>query len=123
MGYLLLIAALCLFPVGFSLLLTESAMAAYLILAGCCFVIMVVATIFSVQIMAFVQTETPQHLVGKVISVCMMLAMCAQPLGNAMYGFLFELCAGREAVVVLAAGAASLVVAMKARQVFSLVKG
>ena len=76
-GNLLLIAALCLFPVGVSLLLTESAMAAYLILAGCCFVIMVVATIFSVQIMAFVQTETPQHLVGKVISVCMMLAMCA----------------------------------------------
>lgn len=118
-GNLLLIAALCLFPVGVSLLLTESAMAAYLILAGCCFVIMVVATIFSVQIMAFVQMETPQHLVGKVISVCMMLSMCAQPLGNAMYGFLFELCEGREAVVVLAAGVASLVVAMKARQVFS----
>ena len=48
------------------------------IYAGCCFVIMVVATIFSVQIMAFVQMETPQHLVGKVISVCMMLSMCAR---------------------------------------------
>ncbi len=119
-GNLLLIAALCLFPVGIALLLTRSELAVYLILTACCFVIMVMATVFSVQIMAFVQTETPKHLVGKVISLCMMLSMCAQPLGNAMYGFLFELCAGREAVVVLAAGVASLVVAVRARKIFSV---
>lgn len=119
-GNLLLIAALCLFPVGIALLLTRSELAVYLILTACCFVIMVMATVFSVQIMAFVQTETPKHLVGKVISLCMMLSMCAQPLGNAMYGFLFELCAGREAVVVLAAGVVSLVVAVRARKIFSV---
>lgn len=119
-GNLLLIAALCLFPVGLALLLTRSELAVYLILTVCCFVIMVMATVFSVQIMAFVQTETPKHLVGKVISLCMMLSMCAQPLGNAMYGFLFELCAGREAVVVLAAGVVSLVVAVRARKIFSV---
>lgn len=120
-GNLLAVAALCLFPVGAALLLTESELTVYLILTVCCFVIMVMATVFSVQIMAFVQTETPKHLVGKVISLCMMLSMCAQPLGSAMYGFLFELFAGREAVVVLAAGAVSLVVAARARSVFSMV--
>lgn len=118
-GSLLVIAALCLFPVGLALLLAESAMAVYWILIVCCFVIMVMATVFSVQVMAFVQTETPKHLVGKVISLCMMLSMCAQPLGNAMYGFLFELCEGREAVVILAAGVVSLVVAVRARGVFA----
>ena len=85
----------------------------------CCFVIMVMATVFTIQIMAFVQTETPQHLVGKVIALCMMLSMCAQPFGNAMYGFLFEICAGHEAVVVLAAGVISFAVAIWARKVFS----
>ena len=118
-GNLLGIAALCLFPVGISLLLAESEMVVYLILTVCCFVIMVMATVFTIQIMAFVQTETPQHLVGKVIALCMMLSMCAQPFGNAMYGFLFEICAGHEAVVVLAAGVISFAVAIWARKVFS----
>lgn len=118
-GNLLTMAALCLFPVGIALLWVKSAMVVYLIMTVCCFVIMASATMFSVQIMAFVQTETPQNLVGKVISVCMMLSMCAQPFGNAMYGVLFELCRGREAVVLLAAGAASLMTAAWARKVFS----
>lgn len=118
-GNLLAAGALCLFPMGAALLFSNYAMKAYLVMTVCCFAIMFAASVFSVQIMAFVQTETPPHLVGKVISVCMMVSMCAQPLGNAMYGFLFELCAGREAVVVLAAGTASLVVAGKARKVFS----
>lgn len=38
--------------------------------------------------------------------------------GNAMYGFLFELCAEREAVVVLFAGIISLVIAVRAGKVF-----
>lgn len=121
-GSLLAAGALCLFPMGMALLWMKSAMAVYLVMTICCFAIMMAASVFSVQIMAFVQTETPRELVGKVISVCMMVSMCAQPFGNAMYGFLFELCAGYEAVVVLAAGAVSLLVAFQARKVFSAIR-
>lgn len=117
-GNLLTAAALCVFPMGIVLLCTESVMAGYLTLTAGCFAIMTAATVFSVQIMSFVQTETPQNLVGKVISVCMMVGMCAQPLGNAMYGLLFGACAGYEAVVLLFAGVVSLAVAAGARKVF-----
>ena len=68
--------------------------------------------------MAFVQTQTPANLVGKVIAVMLTVSMCAQPLGNAMYGVLFEICKGYEPVVVLFAGAASLVIAVSTRQIF-----
>lgn len=118
-GDLLAAVALCLFPMGAALLWVESAMTVYLVITACCFVIMAAATVFSIQIMAFVQAETPQNLVGKVISLCMMVSMCAQPLGNAMYGFLFELCTGCEGVVVLATGMVSIVIAARARKVFS----
>lgn len=117
-GNLLTAAALCVFPMGIVLLCVDSVMAGYLTLTVCCFAIMTAASVFSVQIMSFVQTETPQNLVGKVISVCMMVSMCAQPLGSAMYGLLFEVCAGYEAVVILFAGVVSLVVAAGARKVF-----
>lgn len=118
-GNLLIVSAACVFPMGLALLWLDSAIAVYLIMVVCCFVIMMVATVFSIQVMAFVQAQTPQSLVGKVISVCMMISMCAQPVGNAMYGFLFEICAGYEALVILFAGVVSLVVAFMARKVFS----
>lgn len=117
-GNLLIAGAFGVFPVGFALLWLDSGMAVYMTIIVCCFVIMVISTIFTVQVMSFVQTETPQNLIGKVIAVIMTGAMCAQPLGNAMYGFLFELCAGREAVVVLFAGIVSLVIAVRAGKVF-----
>lgn len=122
-GNLLIVGAACVFPMGLALWCLDSVMAVYLIIVACCFAIMMVATVFSVQIMAFVQAQTPQNLVGKVISVCMMISMCAQPLGNAMYGFLFELCAEYEALVVLFAGVVSLVVAVRAKKVFAAICG
>lgn len=117
-GNLLIAGALGVFPIGFALLWLDSGMAVYVTITVCCFVIMVISTIFTVQVMSFVQTETLQNLIGKVIAVIMTGAMCAQPLGNAMYGFLFELCAEREAVVVLFAGIVSLVIAVRAGKVF-----
>lgn len=117
-GNLLIVGAVSVFPIGFALLWMGSGMAVYMTITVCCFAIMVISTVFTVQMMSFMQTETPQNLVGKVIAVAMTGAMCAQPFGNAMYGFLFELCAGREAAVVLFAGTVSLVIAVGARKVF-----
>lgn len=116
-GNLLIVGAVSVFPIGFALLWMGSGMAVYMTITVCCFAIMVISTVFTVQMMSFMQTETPQNLVGKVIAVAMTGAMCAQPFGNAMYGFLFELCAGREAAVVLFAGTVSLVIAVGARKV------
>ena len=48
---------------------------------------MAFSTIFTVQMMSFIQAETPQHLIGKVIAVILTVSMCAQPLGNALYRF------------------------------------
>ena len=49
----------------------------------------------------------------------MTVAMCAQPLGNAFYGVLFELCRGAEFAVVFFAGAVSLVIAVRSRKIFT----
>ena len=86
----------------------------YLVLTVCCFLIMVCSTIFSVQIMSFVQAGTPAALIGKVIALMMSVSMCAQPLGSMLYGMLFEVCAGFEFAVVFFAGAVSLVIALRA---------
>ena len=45
---------------------------------------------FSIQMLAVVQAETPEHLIGKVIACITTLIMCAQPFGQLIYGLLFE---------------------------------
>ena len=79
---------------------------------------MVFSTIFTVQMMAFIQTETPENLIGKVIAVIFTVSMCAQPLGNALYGILFEICKGFEYGVVLFSGVVSLFIAVGTRNIF-----
>lgn len=118
-GGLLAAGTLCVFPMGFALLWADSPVIIYGTITACCFALLAVFTVFTVQMMSFIQTQTPSHLTGKVIAVVMTASMCAQPLGNAMYGFLFELCAGREALVVLAAGGVSLGIAVAAGRVFA----
>lgn len=117
-GDLLLVCAVSVFPMGAACLLSPSGLLAYLVMTVCGFIIMVCATIFSVQMMSFVQAETPQNLIGKVIAVILTISMCAQPLGNTFYGLLFGLCKGYEPVVILFAGSASLLVAIGAKSIF-----
>ncbi len=117
-GNLLVACAAPVFPIGLSLLFFESGMVNYLVLTGCSFLVMVCSTVFSVQIMSFIQTETPQNLLGKVIAVILTICMCAQPLGNAFYGVMFGACKGFEYVVVLFAGVVTLGIVVCARKIF-----
>lgn len=117
-GNLVIACAVCVFPIGVSLILFSSAIINYIVITICCFIIMVCSTLFTVQMMTFIQTETPQNLIGKVIAVILTVSMCAQPLGNAFYGILFEICKGCEYAVVLFSGAVSLVIAINTRNIF-----
>ena len=117
-GNLVIACALSVFPMGVALLLFPSGIINYMVITVCCFAVMVFSTIFTVQMMAFIQTETPENLIGKVIAVIFTVSMCAQPLGNALYGILFEICKGFEYGVVLFSGVVSLFIAVGTRNIF-----
>lgn len=117
-GNLIVACAVCVFPMGVALLLFSSGIINYIVITVCCFIIMVFSTIFTVQMMSFTQAQTPENLIGKVIAVILTVSMCAQPLGNAFYGFLFEVCKGFEFAVVLFAGVVSLFIALFAKSIF-----
>ena len=117
-GNLVILCAACVFPMGFTQMFFSSGMANYLVMTVCCFVIMIFSTIFTVQMMSFVQAETPPNLIGKVIAVIIMFCTCAQPLGNALYGVLFEICKGFEYAVILFAGVTSLTIAVCTKKIF-----
>lgn len=113
--FLLLGCALGILPMGLSLALAPAS-AGYVVVAVCSFMLMVLSTLFSVQMMAFVQSQTPGELVGKVISCLLALSMCAQPIGQAMYGVLFEQYPAW--LVVCGASGVSALVALASRAAF-----
>ena len=117
-GNLVISCAVCVFPVSVSLILFSSGIINYFVITACCFTIMVFSTIFTVQMMSFIKTETPRNLIGKVIAVILTVSMCAQPLGSALYGVLFEICKGSEYAVVLFSGVVSLIIAISTKNIF-----
>ena len=97
----LLVAAVSLLPIAVILGVSMDAFVAYGILLASLFVAMACATMFSIQSISFVQLETPGHLVGKVIALIMSLANCAQPVGQLIYGGLFDALRGNLVPVAL----------------------
>lgn len=117
-GNLLAAAAASLLPAAAALFFVPVALVNYGVLTFCGFLLMILSTVFTVEMLSFVQAETPKHLIGKVMAVILTISMCAQPLGNALYGILFERCRGFEFIVILLAAMASLVVAVCTKRVF-----
>ncbi len=114
---LLLICALSVLPMGV-ILLFNAPFISYLVLTGMSALSMACAMICNIQMLAFVQSETPNRLVGKVIALIMMVNLCAQPIGQSMYGLLFEHFEHSPWIVVLGAALASFAIAAYSRAVF-----
>ena len=53
------------------------------------------------------------------IAVILTVSMCAQPMGNAFYGILFEVCRGYEFAVILFAGVVALMIAICSKNIFN----
>ena len=65
--------------------------------------IMMATQMVAIQVMAFVQGETSTELVGKIMSVVMVLFICAYPVGQLLFGVLLERFAEAPWLVMFAA--------------------
>lgn len=81
---------LSLFPIGFSFLLPVERMARYGVLLFFFCVCQLGVCIFSTYAITLIQQRTPEQLMGKVMSCVFTLSMCAQPVGQMVYGALFD---------------------------------
>ncbi|MDO5572588.1 MAG: MFS transporter [bacterium] len=73
-----------------------------IVVAACCFM-MIASTIFSVEMISYAQWVTPAEVLGKVMALLSCLAMCSNPLGQIIYGFLFEKLASHVGSIFLGA--------------------
>lgn len=90
MAAIFLSFGLSLFPIGFSFLLPVERMARYGVLLFFFCVCQLGVCIFSTYAITLIQQRTPKQLMGKVMSCVFTLSMCAQPVGQMVYGALFD---------------------------------
>ncbi len=75
------------------------------------------ATLFNLALQTFLQRETPPHLLGKTASFVSAICTCAYPLGQALYGVLFQLLRTRVWAAVGFGLAASLLLSLAAGRI------
>ena len=90
MAAIFLSFGLSLFPIGLSFLLPVRRMARYGVLLFFFCVCQLGVCIFSTYAITLIQQRTPEQLMGKVMSCVFTLSMCAQPVGQVVYGALFD---------------------------------
>lgn len=113
-------ACTCLMGVGIAAIGTP--LTKYIILSVTGLAITIFSTMFSIQMLSVVQAETPQHLVGKVVACIMTFIMCVQPIGQFMYGILFERFTN-PSILIIGVGAISLAIAMYSKKVLAKLGG
>ena len=120
-GTVLLAASLTAAVMGLALLPSIPPSAGWWAVTVMSFAIMVLSTMLVVVLSAAVQGQTPPDLLGKVMAFIMAVSNCAAPLGQAVYGALFESCPAWA--VLLGAAAAAALTALYSRQVFRALDG
>ena len=80
----------CLIPCGVAFLLPVSAFGRYVVLVAMLFLCQAGCSFFSTCAISAIQGRTPEGLMGKIMSYVFTLSMCAQPVGQMVYGVLFD---------------------------------
>lgn len=55
------------------------------------FISVLMETIFDIVMMSYIQLHTPDQLMGKIFSLNMLIVLSVQPVGELVYGYLFEI--------------------------------
>jgi len=115
---LLMLAVASLIPMGLAFMFNLPAMTIYWIISLCCFVMMIIVTMFGITMMSFIQRITPKHLIGKIISYVLVMTQCTLPLGQALYGYIFEIGIYYISIIVFATALFSSIFAMYSKFIF-----
>lgn len=113
---LLLASGMLLIPMGVVLMIECPAYLAYGVLAAAGLVIMSLSAIYTIQIMSYIQMTVPHHMVGKVIAWIIAVSTCAQPVGQVLYGVLFDKMAQNAYLIFFAAAVCSNLIAWESRK-------
>ena len=116
--WLLVLSGAALVPVGAAFLLGCGPMTCYIVITICIMAMQLLIALFSIFMLSLAQSRTPSHLLGKMTAYIMTLTMCAQPVGQALYGVLFDRFAGSLYLPLIATALIAAAIGLASRGLF-----
>lgn len=77
-------------PAGMVFLLSGNPMLKYAVTVFSFCGMQIAVSIFSIFAVSLIQQKTPNHLIGKIMAYTSAITLCVQPIGQIVYGFLFD---------------------------------
>jgi MFS family permease len=102
---------------GIALQALSGSMAIYVVLTVAAALLVALSTLFQIQIMTYIGILTPKDLIGKVISCVICVCMCTNPVGQFIYGIVFENIGGAH-IAFYTAAVIMIFIAVFTRRVF-----
>ena len=122
-GYIFLIlCSLAAFFMGISVFDAVPKNIGYIIITAVSFGAMCASAMFSVALMTAVQQQTPPNLLGKIMAVSIAVSSCSQPVGQAVYGVLFDAFAGKPYLITTGAAILAMAVSLYSKRVFAVLE-
>lgn len=122
-GYIfLIICSLAAFVMGISVFEAVPKNIGYFIITAISFSAMCASTMFSVSMMTAAQQQTPPNLLGKIMAVIIAVSSCSQPVGQALYGVLFDVFADKPYLIMIGAATLAMAVSLYSKKVFAVLE-
>ena len=122
-GYIFLIlCSLAAFFMGISVFDAVPKNIGYIIITAVSFGAMCASAMFSVALMTAVQQQTPPNLLGKIMAVSIAVSSCSQPVGQAVYGVLFDAFADKPYWITTGASVLAMAVSLYSKKVFAVLE-
>ncbi len=90
LSLVLALIGLCIIPAGVVFLFPAGAVMDYAVIVVAFCGMQAAISIYSIFAVSMIQQNTPDYMIGKVMAYTSAITMCAQPVGQMVYGFLFD---------------------------------
>lgn len=122
-GYIfLMICSLAALFMGISVFEAIPKNIGYFIITAISFVAMCASTMFGVSMMTAVQQQTPPNLLGKIMAVIIAISSCSQPVGQAIYGVLFDVFSNKPYLIMMGAAILAMAVSLYSKNIFAILE-
>jgi len=105
-------------PMGIIFLIDITPMVSFVVMTASSAIVAFSMFMAQIAIMTFIQSETPLELIGKVLSVIMIMPMLANAIGQLFFGAVFEVLSAIPSVVIFATIALTAVVILYSRRMW-----
>ena len=90
LSYVLAAIGICIIPAGIIFLFPFGIIIRYVVIVAAFCGMQAAISVFSIFAVSMIQQSTPDELIGKIMAYTSAVTLCAQPVGQMVYGFLFD---------------------------------